>query len=73
MSVIHDSDSTSYTINFILFLQFLIHKAALWHHSCALVWKRKEKAADTACSLPMAPGVTCFPITEAEQKIELKW
>lgn len=73
MSVIHDSDSTSYTINFILFLQFLIHKAALWHHSCALVWKRKEKAADTACSLPMAAGVTCFPITEAEQKIELKW
>lgn len=73
MSVIHDFDSTSYTINFSLFLQFLIHKAALWHHSCALVWKRKEKTADTACSLPMAPGATCFPITEAEQKIELKW
>lgn len=72
-SVIHEFDSTSYTINFILFLQFLIHKAALWHHSCALVWNGKEKTADTACFLPMAPGVTCFPIMEAEQKIKLKW
>lgn len=72
-SVIHEYDSTSYTINFILFLQFLIHKAALWLHSCSLVWKEKEKTADTVCSLPMTLEVTCFPIMEAEQKIKLKW
>lgn len=41
-SVVHEFNSTSHTINFILFLQFLIHKAALWHHSCALVWKGKD-------------------------------
>lgn len=72
-SVVHEFDSTSYAINFILFLLFFIHKAALWHHSCALVWKGKEKTSDTVCSLPMAPGTTCFSIMEAEQKIKLKW
>lgn len=41
--------------------------------SCISLEEKRGKTEDMACSLPMAPGVTCFPIMEAEQKIELKW